>query len=92
MRLIPITIAEAEKFLATHKRHYVNPGTDKIGAIGIGDSELHGAAVLARLPSNDGWVGCIAHIYVDGSFGGYTTLYGACWRALHAMGYEYVKL
>ena len=46
---------------------------------------LHGAAILGRRPDGDGE---LAHIYVDGTFQGYSILYGACWRALKALGYK----
>jgi hypothetical protein len=79
-----LSVAEAEEFLKKHDRHYVEPA-EKICAIGLGDdSGLHGAAILGR---KDG-IGCLAHIYVDGSFQGYSILYGACWRALKALGYD----
>jgi len=50
-----------------------------------GPSELHGAAILGR---NEAGEGCLAHIYVDGVSQGYSLLYGACWRALKALGYR----
>ena len=63
---------------------------ETICAIGLSDNgELHGAAILGRTAEGHG---CVGHIYVDGAFHGYTLLYGACWRALHALGYDTVKL
>jgi hypothetical protein len=46
---------------------------------------LHGAAILGRREDGDAE---LAHIYVDGTFQGYSLLYGACWRALKALGYK----
>lgn len=85
METVPLTIAQAEAFLQAHERHYVEPA-ERICAIGLGDaSGLHGAAILGRTADGDA---CLAHIYVDGTFQGYSILYGACWRALKALGYK----
>ena len=85
MRTIPLTVEEAEAFLAQHGRHYKAP-VEAICAIGVeDDTGLHGAAILGR---RDAQVAELAHIYVDGVSQGYSLLYGACWRALKALGYE----
>ena len=57
----------------------VRLGTDKRLLV------LHGAAILGRRADGDAE---LAHIYVDGTFQGYSILYGACWRALKALGYK----
>jgi hypothetical protein len=44
---------------------------------------------LGRRADGDGE---LAHIYVDGVSQGYSLLYGACWRALKALGYEKARL
>ena len=74
---------DAEAFLAKHERHYKSPA-EPICAIGVADDALRGAAILGR---REPGVGELAHIYVDGVSQGYSLLYGACWRALKAMGY-----
>ena len=91
MKIIDLSVADAEAFLAKHERHYKAP-IEAICAIGVGEIHaesssrlLHGAAILGRRA--DG-VGELAHIYVDGASQGYSLLYGACWRALKALGYE----
>ena len=84
-----ITMDEAMGFLGAHKRHY-NTGEEPIAAIGLYEGEeLRGAAIIGRVAPR---IGAIAHIYVDGAFQGYSLLYGACHRALHALGFEYIKL
>jgi hypothetical protein len=86
---VALTVAEAEAFLKAHARHYTMPA-EPIAAIGLAEgSTLHGAAILGRL---DGECAALAHIYVDGAWGGYSHLYGACWRALKALGYKKVML
>jgi hypothetical protein len=83
MRIMAITLKTAEDFLSKHERHYKAP-VEAICAIGVGDDEgLHGAAILGR-NSEDAE---LAHIYCDGASQAYSLLYGACWRALKALGY-----
>ena len=85
MRVVDLQVKVAEEFLENHQRHYKTP-VEPICAIGVADGEgLHGAAILGR---KEAGVAELAHIYVDGSFQGYSLLYGACWRALKALGYE----
>lgn len=89
MRVIPLSIKEAEEFLKAHERHYKAP-VEAICAIGVGDQDqdgrtIHGAAILGRRERD---VAELAHIYCDGASQAYSLLYGACWRALKALGYE----
>ena len=84
-----LTIAEAEAFLKGHERHYTMPA-EPICAIGLSEGgKLHGAAILGRTAEGRGK---LAHIYVDGAWQGYSLLYGACWRAFQALGYQTVDL
>lgn len=85
MNVTDLSIAEAEAFLKQHERHYKAP-VEAICAIGVRDEQgLHGAAILGR---REAGLAELAHIYVDGASQGYSLLYGACWRALKALGYE----
>lgn len=85
METVALSVAEAEAFLKAHERHYKQP-VAAICAIGVAEgTALHGAAILGRREDGDAE---LAHIYVDGSFHGYSLLYGACWRALKALGYK----
>jgi hypothetical protein len=85
MRVVDISIKVAEEYLENHQRHYKAP-VEPICAIAVADADgLHGAAILGR---REAGVGELAHIYVDGASQGYSLLYGACWRALKALGYE----
>jgi hypothetical protein len=87
---VPLSLKQAEEFLKNHERHYKVP-VEVICAIGVGDVSgsgefvLHGAAILGRHENGDAE---LAHIYVDGVSQGYSLLYGACWRALKALGYK----
>jgi hypothetical protein len=85
MRVVPLSVTQAEVFLKDHGRHYKAP-VEPICAIGVADDEgLHGAAILGRRNERDGE---LAHIYCDGASQSYSLLYGACWRALKALGYK----
>jgi len=94
METIALSVKDAEEFLNAHERHYKAP-VEAICAIGVGEVDgvfgisrqytLHGAAVLGRREDGDAE---LAHIYVDGTSQGYSLLYGACWRALKALGYK----
>lgn len=84
LRITPLSMKHAEEFLAKHERHYKSP-VEAICAIGVAEGDkLHGAAILGRREDGDAE---LAHIYVDGVSQGYSLLYGACWRALKALGY-----
>ena len=84
MKIVPLSVKEAQKFLKKHERHYKAP-VEPICAIGVGDEDnsLHGAAVLGRKGDDAE----LAHIYCDGTSQAYSLLYGAVWRALKALGY-----
>jgi len=89
VKIVALSVKEAEAFLAKHDRHYKAP-VEPICAIGVGGDEgLHGAAILGRNSAEEAE---LAHIYVDGASQGYSLLYGACWRALKALGYRRVVL
>lgn len=89
MQITSLSVAEAQSFLSAHDRHYKMP-VEAICAIGVKDETgLHGAAILGRRDDGDAE---LAHIYVDGISQGYSLLYGACWRALKALGYEKAAL
>lgn len=84
MHIMPLSVSQAQEFLSKHERHYKEP-IESICAIGVGDGEgIHGAAILGR----DGEDAQLAHIYCDGASQAYSLLYGACWRALKALGYR----
>ncbi len=84
MQIVAVTLKQAERFLSKHERHYKVP-VEPICAIGVGEEgKLHGAAILGRREEDAE----LAHIYCDGASQAYSLLYGACWRALKALGYK----
>ena len=85
MENVALSLKDAEFFLKEHGRHY-SFNVEPFCAIGIRDEEgLHGVALIGCLDSENAQ---IAHIYVDGSFQGYSILYGCCVRAVMALGYK----
>lgn len=84
MRIVPLTIKQAAKFLLSHGRHY-KTAASPICAVGVKDTTLHGAAIMGYHKNGDAE---LSHIYCDGTSQGYSLLYGACWRVLKAMGYR----
>ena len=91
--MIPLSLKDAEAFLSKHERHYKAP-VEALCAIGVGEDVMdgkkviqtvHGAAILGR---KYGRTAELAHIYCDGASQAYSLLYGACWRALKALGYD----
>lgn len=89
MNIVSLSVGNAQAYLSKFDRHY-RADADLICAIGVGESEggkivLHGAALLGQNSEGDGE---LVHIYVDGTSQGYSLLYGACWRALKALGYK----
>ena len=85
MENISLSLKDAESFLKDHERHYIFP-VEPFCAIGLHDETgLHGVAIIGALDSESAQ---IAHIYVDGSYQGYSILYGCCVRALMALGYK----
>lgn len=89
MNIISISIKDASSYLLKFDRHY-KTSAEPVCAIGVGTVEgnvvaIHGAAILGRNAEGDGE---LVHIYVDGTSQGYSLLYGACWRALKALGYK----
>ncbi len=85
MENIALSLKDAEFFLKDHGRHYSFP-VEPFCAIGLRDEEgLHGVALIGCLDSENAQ---ISHIYVDGSFHGYSILYGCCVRAVMALGYK----
>ena len=90
MRIIPITFAQAKRFVSEHHRHNKPPTGWKFG-IGLEkDGALVGVAMAGRPISrhfDDGVRLEVNRTCTDGSRNANSLLYGAVWRAAKAMGY-----
>jgi hypothetical protein len=85
MRIIPLTLKEAVRFLDSRKQVYRVP-RDTVLVVGIADEDgLHGVLIAG---CNSGEEAHLGHVYSDGTPGGFSLLYGDAWRALKAMGYR----
>jgi hypothetical protein len=89
--LQPITLAEANAFVAARHRHH-KPTTGHILSLAVGDGEsVRGVAIVGR-PSarmlQDGWTAEVLRCCTDGSRNACSMLYGAAWRACRALGYR----
>lgn len=90
LKLKPITLKEANIFVAKHHRHHPEAQGHKF-SIGVSDAEsLRGVAIAGRpvaRNADDGWTAEVYRVCTDGAHNACSMLYGACWRAAKAMGY-----
>ena len=92
LRLVPVTLAEAKRFIAEHHRHNEPPVGHRV-SVGLADDAgtLVGVGVLghpmARM-SDDGRTAEVIRVATDGSRNACSMLYGALTRAAWALGYD----
>jgi hypothetical protein len=93
LALKPITLREANEFVAQHHRHH-KPTTGHKFSIGVqANGQLVGVAICGRPVSrylDDGFTLEISRVCTDGTKNACSMLYGACTRAAKAMGYRRV--
>jgi len=92
MRLVPITLAEAKRFISEHHRHN-DPPTGWRAGVGLSDGDkLIGVGVLSRplaRMSDDGFTAEVTRVAVEeGHKNANSMLYGALARMAWAMGYD----
>lgn len=89
--LVPITLAEAKKFVYDNHRHRPNTVGHKF-SIGIADdSGIRGIVMVGRPGPrhlDNGWTLEVTRCCTDGVKNGCSMLYGAAWRAAKALGYR----
>lgn len=86
MSLVPISLKEANEYLAKHIRQYrPMPGCKFTVGCAL-DGKLVGAAIVGRC-RDDAQAVQIDRIYTTGGRAAYGMLYGACARAAQALGY-----
>jgi len=94
MNLQPITLREANQFIAEHHRHHLPPQGAKFAvAVAEGD-DIVGVATVGRPVSrilDDGWTLEVTRVCtINGYKNAASKLYAAAWRAARAMGYKRV--
>lgn len=92
MKVVPITLAAANDFVAQHHRHS-RPKAGAKFSIGVedGSGRLIGVAIVGRPTSpklDQQRCAEILRVCTDGTRNACSVLYGACRRAARAMGYD----
>lgn len=91
IRVVPISLEEANAFVQEHHRHH-DPVTGHKFSIAIADvdNQIRGVAIVGRPVSrmlDNGWTLEVNRCCTDGVKNGCSMLYRAAWRACSAMGY-----
>ncbi len=89
MRVTPISLEEANAFVAIHHRHH-KPVPGAKFCIAVSDEKVRGVAIVGRpvaRMSDDGMTLEVNRCCTDGARNACSMLYGAAWRAAKALGY-----
>lgn len=91
MTIVPITLAEAQVFIAEHHRHH-KPPIGHVFSIAVAEGEtVRGVATVGRpvaRMADDGWTLEVNRCCTDGARNACSMLYGAAWRVAKALGYR----
>jgi len=91
LKVVPITLEEANAFIQEHHRHHKPvPGAKFCVAVATRDA-IVGVAIVGRPVSrmlDDGWTLEVNRTCTDGTKNANSMLYGACRRAAFALGYR----
>lgn len=91
LRLVPISLADARRFVGEHHRHNLPPVGWKFGVAVEADSEIVGVAIAGRPVArmlDDGATLEVIRTCTDGTQNANSMLYGAVARAAKALGYK----
>lgn len=91
LELSPITLREANAFVAAHHRHH-KPARGCIACVAVSeDGQVRGVAIVGRPVARmlaDGWTAEVVRCCTDGARNACSMLYRAAWRAVRALGYR----
>ena len=94
IRVTPISLAEANAFVAQHHRHHRPvPGAKFCVAVSDDAGQVRGVAIVGRPVArglDDGWTLEVNRCCTDGARNASSMLYGAAWRAARALGFRRV--
>lgn len=93
LKLAPITISEARRYIAEVHRHNLPPRGGVFAVAAQNDDRLVGVAVAGRPVArllDDGKTLEVTRLATDGTPNACSLLYGACVRAAKALGYRRV--
>lgn len=90
--VVPLPLDEANAFVAQHHRHHGRVVGHKF-SLGVSDEagEIHGVAIVSRPVSrrlDNGMTLEVTRVATDGAKDACSALYGACRRAVFALGYK----
>ena len=91
MNLTPISLAEANQFVADHHRHHKPVVGHKFCLAVEKDEEVVGVAIVGRPVArglDDGYTMEVNRCCTTGAKNACSMLYGASWRAAKALGYR----
>lgn len=91
LTLTPVSLAEANAFVAQHHRHHKPVVGHKFSIGCTADGRLVGVAIVGRPVSrylDNGLTLEVNRLCTDGTKNACSTLYAAAWRAARAMGYQ----
>jgi hypothetical protein len=91
LQLIPISLEEANRFVAAHHRHSVPTVGHKFSLGAVVSDEIVGVAIVGRPVARgyqDGWTLEANRVCTDGTRNACSFLYAAAWRATRALGYR----
>jgi len=91
LELTPITLREANAFVAQHHRHH-GPSRGCIACLAVAEAgAVRGVAIIGRpvaRAATDGWTAEVTRCCTDGARNACSMLYAAAWRAVRALGYR----
>jgi len=92
LTIVPLSLAEANAFVALHHRHH-KPTVGHKFSLGVADEDgvVRGVAIVGRPVSrhlDNGWALEVNRVATDGCANACSALYGAAWRAAKALGYR----
>lgn len=92
LTVVPVTLAEANEFIARHHRHHPPVVGHKFSVAVADESQaIRGVATVGRPVArrlNDGWTLEVNRVATDGCANACSALYGAARRATFALGYR----
>ncbi|WP_275629040.1 XF1762 family protein [Pseudomonas sp. 273] len=90
LSICPLTLVEANTFVATHHRHHGPVQGHKFSLGLTAGNHIVGVAIVGRPVArhlDDGLTLEVTRCCTDGTRNGCSKLYGAAWRATRALGY-----
>ena len=93
LELVPITLKEANAFVARYHRHHKPVVGHKFSVAASYEGEIVGVAIVGRPVSrylDDGWTLEVNRLCTNGTKNACSFLYAAAWRAAKNMGYKRV--